>query len=150
MKNHKMRRSLKLAGMVAVDLLHSTIRAVKGLVDMPLGTRNIAGMALIADNTANVPNVVLMEDPNRILASAGYGRGGGVVELVSAGGKVDTKEIYFTDKLGNRHGGIIRVGQYVYGDLDDSGRIWCAEAKTGKIMWTRKDDSEGGGSASIT
>jgi outer membrane protein assembly factor BamB len=91
-----------------------------------------------------------MDDPNRILASAGYGRGGGVVELTSVGGKVDTKEIYFTDKIGNRHGGIIRVGQHVYGDLDDSGRIWCAEAKTGKIMWTRKDDSEGGGSASIT
>jgi hypothetical protein len=60
MKNHKMRRSLKPAGMVAVGRLHSTIRAVKGLVDMPLGTRNIAGMALIADNTANVYNITLI------------------------------------------------------------------------------------------
>lgn len=103
-----------------------------------------------ADNTANVPTVVLMDDPNRIFASAGYGRGGGLVQLTSAGGKIDTKEIYWKENLNNKHGGVIRVGDYLYGDHDDSGRIWCAEAKTGKVMWTRKDDAEGSGSASLT
>jgi outer membrane protein assembly factor BamB len=103
-----------------------------------------------ADNTANIPTVVLMDDPNRMIAAAGYGRGAGLVQLASAGGKIDAKEVYWTNKLNNKHGGIIRVGEYIYGDHDDSGRIWCAEAKTGKVMWTRKDDAEGGGSASLT
>jgi outer membrane protein assembly factor BamB len=102
-----------------------------------------------ADNMANVPTVVLMDDPNRIFAAAGYGRGAGMVQLASAGGKIDTKEIYWTDKLTNKHGGVIRVGDYLYGDHDDSGHFWCADARTGKVMWTRKDDSEGGGSASM-
>ena len=103
-----------------------------------------------ADNTANIPTVVLMDNPNWIFASAGYGRGGGMVQLTSAGGKINTKEIYWQEKLNNKHGGVVRVGKYLYGDRDDSGRIWSAEAKTGKIMWTRNNDAQGGGSASLT
>jgi outer membrane protein assembly factor BamB len=103
-----------------------------------------------ADNTANIPTVVLMDSPNTIFASAGYGRGGGLAQITSSGGRFDAKELFWNDKLNNKHGGVIRVGMYLYGDQDDSGRIWCADAKTGKIAWTRKDDSEGGGSASLT
>jgi len=103
-----------------------------------------------ADNTANIPTVVLLDDPNRIFAAAGYGRGGGLVELKSEGGATDAHEVYFTNKLTNKHGGVVRVGDYLYGDQDDSGHLWCAEVGTGKVAWTRKDRSEGSGSASLT
>lgn len=102
-----------------------------------------------AQNTANIPTVVLMDDPNRIFAAAGYGRGAALIGLTSAGGKIDSKELYWSQKLNNKHGGIIRVGKYIYGDLDDSGRIWCADAATGNIQWTRKDEARGNGSASM-
>jgi outer membrane protein assembly factor BamB len=102
-----------------------------------------------ADNTANIPTVVLLDDPDLIFAAAGYSRGAGLFRVASAGGKYDVKEVYWSEKLRNKHGGIVRVGDYLYGDHDDSGRIWCAEVKTGKVKWTRKDDSKGGGSASI-
>jgi hypothetical protein len=42
-----------------VTFRDSMIRAVKGVVDIPLGTRNISGVALIADNTANVYNITV-------------------------------------------------------------------------------------------
>jgi len=103
-----------------------------------------------ADNTANVPTVVLMPATNQLFASTGYSRGAALFQVNSVGGKVDTKEIYWSEKLTNKHGGVIRVGDYLYGDQDDSGRIWCAEAKSGKVMWSRKDREEGGGSAAIT
>jgi outer membrane protein assembly factor BamB len=103
-----------------------------------------------ADNTANIPTVVLMDDPNLIFASAGYGRGGGLVRLRSAGGKVDVQEVFWSGRLTNKHGGVIRVENHLYGDQDDSGRIWCADAKTGRVVWTRRDDAEGSGSASLT
>jgi outer membrane protein assembly factor BamB len=104
----------------------------------------------LADNTANIPTVVLLDDPNRIFTAAGYGRGGGLVELRSEGGTIDTHEVYWNGELTNKHGGVVRVGDYLYGDRDDSGHLWCAEAKTGKVVWTRKDRSEGGGSAALT
>ncbi|MBO0699985.1 MAG: PQQ-binding-like beta-propeller repeat protein, partial [Zavarzinella sp.] len=103
-----------------------------------------------ADNTANIPTVVLFDDPNRLFAAAGYGRGGGLVELSSEGGAIDAHEVYFTNKLSNKHGGVVRVSDYLYGDQDDSGHIWCAEAKTGKVVWWRKDQADGRGSASMT
>jgi outer membrane protein assembly factor BamB len=103
-----------------------------------------------ADNTANVPTVILFDDANLIFAAAGYGQGGGaLIQLTSAGGRIDTKERYWSENLKNKHGGIVRVGDYLYGDYDDSGRIWCADAKSGKKAWTRKDEAEGSGSASM-
>jgi outer membrane protein assembly factor BamB len=102
-----------------------------------------------ADNMANIPTVVLFDDPNLIFASAGYGRGGAMIEVFSAGGRFDAKELYWNDKLENKHGGVIRVGDYLYGDQDDQGKIWCAEARTGRVKWTRKDSSDGGGSAAL-
>ena len=103
-----------------------------------------------ADNTANIPTVVLFDDPNLIFASAGYSRGGALIRLASAGGRIESKEVYWNEKLRNKHGGVIRVGEYLYGDYNDTGRIWCAEAKTGDVKWSRKDKTEGGGSAALT
>lgn len=104
----------------------------------------------LRDNTANIPTVVLFDNPNLIFASAGYGRGGGLVQLASAGGQIKPKEVYWSKELANKHGGVIRVGNHLYGDKDDSGQIWCADAKTGDVIWTREDNSSGGGSASLT
>jgi outer membrane protein assembly factor BamB len=101
------------------------------------------------DNTANIPTIVLFDDPNRIFTAAGYGRGGGLFELKSSAGKIDPQEAYWSKELTNKHGGVIRVGDYLYGDQDDRGQLWCAEAKTGKVIWSRQDRSEGSGSASI-
>ena len=100
------------------------------------------------DNTANIPTPVVRG--NQIFASAGYGRGAALLTLSAQGGKINVKEEYWSDKLKNKHGGVLQVGDYLYGDFDDSGRIWCAAVKTGKIAWTRKDDSGGQGSASLT
>ena len=102
-----------------------------------------------ADNTANIPTVVLLEDPNQIFAAAGYGRGGGLIGLASSGDKIDAKEEYWSKELANKHGGVIRVGGFLYGDHDDNGRFWCADAKTGEVKWTRKDKAKGDGSAAM-
>jgi outer membrane protein assembly factor BamB len=43
------------------------------------------------------------------------------------------------------------VGDYLYGDTDDQGKPFCAEVKTGKIVWKRKgNEGQGRGSASVT
>jgi len=106
--------------------------------------------ARFAGNTANIPTVVLTADPDRLFATAGYGRGGGLFRLVaSAGGTIRPREEYWSGHLQNKLGGGVLVGDYLYGDEDASGRLWCAEAKTGKVQWTRKDDAEGAGSASL-
>ena len=35
-------------------------------------------------------------------------------------------EIYFKHELKNKHGGVVVVGGYAYGDTDDRGMPYCA------------------------
>lgn len=99
-------------------------------------------------NTANVPTPIVIGD--KVFSSIGYGRGASLVQLKADGGAVSVEEIYFKSELTNKHGGVVKVGDYVYGDTDDSGRPFCAEVKTGKVKWVRKNQGDGGGSASVT
>jgi outer membrane protein assembly factor BamB len=99
-------------------------------------------------NTANIPTPIVQGD--QIFASAGYGRGGALVTVSSAGGKLEVKEEYWNKNLNNRHGGVLLVGDRLYGDRDDSGRLWCADFKTGAVKWVRGSGSKGNGSAALT
>jgi outer membrane protein assembly factor BamB len=101
-----------------------------------------------AGNTANIPTPIVLGD--QIFTTAGYGRGGALLTLSSDGtGKISVKEEYYNRELNSRHGGALIVGDYAYADTDDSGRVWCAEWKTGKLKW-KKEKSLGSGSASPT
>ena len=103
----------------------------------------------LGNNTANVPTPVVAGD--LVFSSIGYGRGAALVKLTADGGAVSAKEVYYERPLTNKHGGVVRVGDYVYGDTDDSGKPFCADLKTGKVMWKRADDQgAGGGSAAVT
>ena len=102
-----------------------------------------------AHNTANIPTDVLTDDPNRIFAAAGYDRGGALIEFSSSGGKIVPTELYWSNDLRNKHGGVVRVGTHLYGDFDDSGQLWCADLKTGKKAWSRNDKTGAAGSASL-
>jgi outer membrane protein assembly factor BamB len=101
----------------------------------------------LGNNTANIPTPIVLGD--RIFSAAGYGKGGALLQLVPRDGGVTVKEIYFKSELTNKHGGLVVVGDYVYGDHDDSGHPFCAEVKTGKVVWRKKDRGEGQGSASV-
>lgn len=102
----------------------------------------------LGGNTANIPTPIVKDD--LVFAAAGYGRGGGLIKLAAAGGEVKPEEVYFNPTLQNRHGGVVIVGDYVYGDQDDRGLPYCAEWKTGNVMWKKSKRTEGGGSAAVT
>jgi hypothetical protein len=102
----------------------------------------------LGPNTANIPTPIVLGD--QVFASAGYGKGGALLKLVAHGKDVSAEEVYFNRELTNKHGGVVRVGDYLYGDTDDQGRPFCAEVKTGKVVWKRGRQGSGGGSASVT
>jgi outer membrane protein assembly factor BamB len=103
----------------------------------------------LGPNTANIPTPIVLKD--QILSVAGYGKGGALLKLTANGRDVDAEEIYFKHELTNKHGGVLVVGDYLYGDTDDQGKPFCAEVKTGKVVWKRKgNEGRGRGSASVT
>jgi outer membrane protein assembly factor BamB len=103
----------------------------------------------LGPNTANIPTPIVFGD--HVFSSVGYGKGGALVKLkANADNSVSAEEVYFNRELTNKHGGVVKVGDHVYGDTDDSGNPFCAEVKTGKVLWKRDGQGEGSGSASVT
>lgn len=97
----------------------------------------------IQKTTAVIPTPIVRGD--LVFFTAGYGRGAALLQqVVGANGEVTVKEIYGLDpKLGNKHGGVVLIGDYVYGDSDDKGTPFCADLKTGEIKWKGRGPGKG-------
>ena len=104
------------------------------------------------ENTANIPTPIVRGD--HVFAAAGYGRGAALLKITKDGSDFAVEEVYWKPEMTNKHGGVMLVGDKLFGDRDDGGNLWCADFKTGKMLWSRRDkgvkESEGRGSASLT
>lgn len=104
-----------------------------------LGVRAADGKLLwsyeIDRTTAVIPTSIVRDD--LVFFAAGYGRGGALLRQVAgADGDVSVDEVYpINKKLANKHGGIVLVGDHLYGDTDDRGTPFCAELMTGNVVW---------------
>ena len=88
----------------------------------------------IVRTTAVIPTPIVKED--FVFFTAGYGTGGALVRQKREGEEVSIEEIYPCDpKLQNKHGGVILIGDYLYGDSGDSGSPFCAEMESGEVKW---------------
>ncbi|WP_394793885.1 PQQ-binding-like beta-propeller repeat protein [Armatimonas sp.] len=76
-----------------------------------------------------------------VFAATAYEKGGGLVKLTGA---PKAEEQYFRREMLNHHGGMVLVGDYLYGTGNNS--LMCLEFKTGKIVW----ESRAPGKGSIT
>lgn len=116
-----------------------------------LGVRASDGKVLwtypIDRTTAVIPTPIIRGD--LVFFTAGYGRGGALLRQVPAGdGGVKVEEVYgLNPDLTNKHGGVVLVSDFLYGDSDDRGSPWCAELATGRIRW--KQRGSGRGSAAV-
>ncbi|MCP4888350.1 PQQ-like beta-propeller repeat protein [Rubripirellula sp.] len=101
----------------------------------------------IPKTTAVIPTPIVRDD--LVFFTAGYGLGGALLKQVpNNDGGVDIEEIYpNSPALQNKHGGVVLVGDYLYGDSGDSGTPYCAELMTGDIAW--KSRGSGRKSASV-
>ncbi len=101
----------------------------------------------IEHTTAVIPTPIVRDD--LVFFVAGYGRGGALLRQVpGTTGEVSIEAVYPLKKeLGNKHGGVVLVGDYLYGDSEDRGVPWCAEFLTGEVKW--KGRGSGHDSASV-
>jgi outer membrane protein assembly factor BamB len=77
-----------------------------------------------------------------VYVTSAYGVGCNLFKVSEAGGKFTTEEVYANKVLGNKHGGVIKVGDFVYGHADDKG--WtCQNFKTGDAKWQANSPGKG-------
>jgi outer membrane protein assembly factor BamB len=87
-----------------------------------------------ANGTANCSAAI--HHDGHVFAASAYGTGGGLVQVTKADDKFEAKEVYFTKKMQNHHGGMVLIDGYLYGD--GGGFLRCVEFLTGKVMWEER------------
>ena len=97
--------------------------------------------------TATIPTPVAKDDC--VFVTSGYGVGCNMVSLSPDGDKIQYQEEYANKDMENHHGGVLLVGDYLYGYSDSKGWI-CQELKTGKVVWPAKDRVNKLGKGSVT
>lgn len=96
-----------------------------------------------ANRTANCATPVYRG--NRVFYTSAYGTGCGLLELKAGEGGVDTREVYFNRDMMNHHGGVVLVGDHLYGF--SNAILTCMEFSTGKVVW--RDRSVGKGCLTV-
>jgi outer membrane protein assembly factor BamB len=85
--------------------------------------------------TAVIPTPIFADDS--VYVTSGYGVGCNLFKISSQGGKFSAQQVYANKVVVNHHGGVIKVGDFVYGYSDGKG--WtCQNFKTGEAKWQDK------------
>ena len=108
------------------------------------------GYNRVANRVANVATPIVRG--NFVFASTGYQTGSVLLELAPSGGGVSAREVYFLDSktLQNHHGGLVLVGDHVYGGHGhNNGFPIAVDLATGKVAWGGDIRNAGTGSAAV-
>lgn len=95
-----------------------------------------------ANRVANCSAPIFKDD--MVFAASAYNTGGGLAKLTKTSDGTSAEEVYFTKSMQNHHGGMVLVGDYLYGF--DNNNLTCINFKTGEVAWS--DRSVGKGSVS--
>lgn len=76
-----------------------------------------------------------------LFVSSAYNVGHNGFRVSASGGKFQCEEIYSGRDMENHHGGLILVGDHVYGM--DNRAMKCIELKTGKVLWQNRAVGKG-------
>ena len=82
--------------------------------------------------TAVIPTPIV--SGNEIYVSSGYGVG---CKLVRIGSDNQPTDVWENKTMVNHHGGVIKVGEHLYGFSDAKGLI-CQDWETGELVWNEK------------
>lgn len=95
------------------------------------GGRFLWSYSAPANGTANCATPIVFGD--YVLSSSAYGTGTGTVKITNdSPTEQKAEEVYFQPRLANHHGGLVKIGEYVYG----FGRgLTCMNFLTGKFAW---------------
>jgi outer membrane protein assembly factor BamB len=87
--------------------------------------------------TAVIPTPIFKD--GHVYITSGYGVG---CKLVKVGADNKTSDVYMNQNMINHHGGVILIGDKIYG-YSDKGGWTCQDFKTGEVTWAAKNLGKG-------
>lgn len=85
--------------------------------------------------TAVIPTPIVKGD--LIFTCSGYGVGESAFRVTGSGSSFKAAEVYNGRKMINHHGGVILVGDHLYG-ISDGDMLRCLEMKSGSVVWEQR------------
>ena len=82
--------------------------------------------------TAVIPTPIV--DGNYVYVTSGYNIGSHLFHITSSNGRFSAEQVYAERDMANQHGGVVKVGDYLYGYSDSKG-LACQNFMTGEIVW---------------
>lgn len=92
-----------------------------------------------ANGTANCCSPIV--DQDHVFGSSSYGTGGGLAKITKTDDKFAADQVYFETKMDCHHGGIVKIGNYMYSN--GGGPLICMDFMSGKIQWQNRSVGKG-------
>ncbi|HEX3151946.1 MAG TPA: PQQ-binding-like beta-propeller repeat protein [Gemmataceae bacterium] len=77
------------------------------------------------NGVATIPTPIFYKD--HVFMTSNYGAGCGLIKLTTEGDSTKSKKVYANKAISNHHGGVIRVGEFIYGHSDGGGKWVCLD-----------------------
>jgi outer membrane protein assembly factor BamB len=87
-------------------------------------------------SVAVIPTPIV--DGNLVYVTSGYNAGSHLFKVTSNAGKFSAEQVYANRAMANHHGGVVKVGEHLYGYSDSRG-LACQNFQTGEIVWAEKE-----------
>ena len=117
-----------------IQFARSSVFGVEASTGKPLWSYNGAN-----NGTANCTTPIVYQD--HVFASSSYGKGGGLAKITVQDGMQTATEVYFDKRMANHHGGIVLIGEHMYGF--GSGGLICMHYLTGEVAWRARSVGKG-------
>src|SRR5262249_44611711 len=88
-----------------------------------------------------IPTPVYKE--NMVFVTSGYGVGCNMFRISKQGGTFKAEQVYANKNLENHHGGVVLIGDKVYGHSEGKGWVRL-DLNTGKLDWNEKEKESKG------
>ncbi len=90
--------------------------------------------------TATIPTPIVHKD--MVFVASGYGVGCNMFKVTKAGNTFTAEQVYENKGMVNHHGGMVLLGEHVYGYSDGKG--WsCLKLSDGETVWSDKTIGKG-------
>ncbi|MGH7139413.1 MAG: PQQ-binding-like beta-propeller repeat protein, partial [Pirellulales bacterium] len=133
---------------VVISKIGPTRIYVQQTASGPMGVRASDGKLLWTFDfagkiTAVIPTLIVRDD--LVFSTTGYNGGGMLLRQVPASeGEIKVEEVYPANaELASKHGGLVLVGDYLYGGLQDKNALFCADLMTGENKWKARGSGQG-------
>ena len=111
---------------------------MKTLAGVDAETGDVLWTSKWPGRTAVIPTPIYSD--GHVYISSGYGVGSKLVDITGG----EAKDVWSNKVMKNHHGGVIKVGDHLYGFSDGPGLV-CQDFKTGEQVWNERGEGKSKG-----